>query len=102
MYIVFPHCWFQPCYEEEEEEDGVAYEKKWNQPKNVPERLLPQLQTLVWSYYKGQQEEEKEVVKYIFRNGCFLKKATFPNLLGSVAELESVAKASDSCQLVFK
>ncbi|CAA7042375.1 unnamed protein product [Microthlaspi erraticum] len=90
-----------PCYEEEEE-DAVAYKKKWSQPKDVPERLLPQLKTLVWSYYKGQQEEEKEVVKYIFRNACFLKKATFTNLLGSVEELESVAKASHSCQLVSK
>lgn len=100
MYIVFPRRWFKSCYDGE---DGVAYNKKCNQPKNAPdERLLPQLHTLVWEYYEGHLDEEKEVLKYIFRNACFLKKATFMNLLGSVEELESVAKASDSCQLVFE
>ncbi|CAA7042382.1 unnamed protein product [Microthlaspi erraticum] len=89
---------FPPC---SKEKDDVACEK-WNQPKNVPECLLLHLQTLVWESYKGQREEEKEVAKYILRNANHLKKATFIRLFASVGELESMLKASNSCQLVFK
>ncbi|CAA7042379.1 unnamed protein product [Microthlaspi erraticum] len=99
---------FGPRYEEEddvsnhgEEDDDVACEK-WNQPKNVPECLLLYLHNLVWEFYEGQQEEEKEVAKYILKNACFLKKATFVSLMGSVEECESMVRASSSCQLVFK
>ncbi|CAA7042377.1 unnamed protein product [Microthlaspi erraticum] len=88
--------------ENHDEEEDVAYEK-WNEPKNVPICLLLHLHNLVWKFYGGQQEEEKEVAKYIFRNASRLKKATFVRLLGSVGECESMVKeASSSCQLVFK
>ncbi|CAA7016994.1 unnamed protein product [Microthlaspi erraticum] len=96
-------------YRPEIVKDGV----KWSQPKNVPECLLLHLQTFVWGGYKRLPEEGKEVANYILRNANHLKKAIFYTnpvlgIIGSpfdqdvVKELESVVRASNSCQLVFK
>ncbi|KFK33613.1 hypothetical protein AALP_AA5G036700 [Arabis alpina] len=89
---------------------------KWSQPKNVPECLLLTLETFVWEGYKHCLEEETEVAKYILRNANRLKRATFSAIpyedssseemvqeLESVVkeELESVVRASTSCQLLF-
>lgn len=63
----------------------------------------------VWTCYKGKIGDEKEVAKYILRNASRLKKATFSkndvNLeerAKLVDELESMVRASSSCQLVFE
>uniref|UniRef100_M4DFT2 FBD domain-containing protein n=2 Tax=Brassica campestris TaxID=3711 RepID=M4DFT2_BRACM len=79
--------------------------KEWNQPKNVPECL----ETFVWNTYKEQQEEEKEVAKYILRNANRLKKASISikgfnsdERLQLLKELENVVKASNSpCELLM-
>ncbi|CAA7037855.1 unnamed protein product [Microthlaspi erraticum] len=90
----------------EAEKDGV----EWSQAKNVPECLLLHLETFVWKGCEQLLEEEKEVAKYILRNSNRLKKAIFSTegYEGTnfdqemVKELESVVRASNSCQLVFK
>ncbi|KAL0723994.1 hypothetical protein Bca4012_038593 [Brassica carinata] len=71
--------------------------KEWNQPKNLPECL----ETFVWNTYKEQQEEEKEVAKYILRNANRLKKANISikgfnsdERLKLLKELENAAKPS--------
>ncbi|XP_019085462.1 PREDICTED: putative F-box/FBD/LRR-repeat protein At4g13965 [Camelina sativa] len=81
----------------------------WNQPKNVPECLLLHLETFMYEDYYSQ-ENGKEVTKYILKNAIYLKKATFSfnkrleakQKVKMVEELESVKKASNSCQLVFR
>ncbi|KAL1210095.1 F-box/FBD/LRR-repeat protein [Cardamine amara subsp. amara] len=82
---------------------------QWNQPKNVPECLLHHLEIFIWKDYEWQRENEKEVANYILRNASCLKKATFSKRglnskerLDMVEDLESVVKASSTCQLVFK
>ncbi|CAA7042378.1 unnamed protein product [Microthlaspi erraticum] len=94
-------------YWSETEKDGG----KWSQPENVPECLLLHLQTFLWKGYKQLLKEEKEVAKYILRNANHLKKAIFstiPDEDSSILvqevgkELESVVRASNSCELVFK
>lgn len=78
----------------------MAY-KRWSQPKYVYECLLNRLKTLV--------EDEREVAQYILRNARRLETATFSKTdiqpekrLDRFKELESVVRASNSCQLVFK
>lgn len=101
---MFPPRWFQ---------DWDLVKKmpcgKWNQPKNVPECLLLHLETFVWTCYEARLEDEIEVAKYILRNARRLRKATFSKIeinsdkrAEMVEELESVVRASNSCQLVFK
>ncbi|CAA7042376.1 unnamed protein product [Microthlaspi erraticum] len=90
---------------------GMAW-GKWIQPKNVPECLLFHLETFVlsvWTCHKGKLGDEKEVAKYVLKNASRLKKATLSkndvNLeerVKLVDELESVVRASSSCQLVFE
>lgn len=79
--------------------------EKWNQPKSIPECL----EILVWTCYEWKVQEEKEVVKYILRNASSLKRATFSeselnseDRVEMVNELESMVRASKSCQLLFK
>ncbi|CAH8360919.1 unnamed protein product [Eruca vesicaria subsp. sativa] len=91
------------------DEDCVAY-KRWSEPKYVPECLVNRLETLVWEDYEGgTEEDDREVAQYILRNACRLETATFSNRviipekrLEWLKELESVVRASNSCQLVFK
>ncbi|WZZ81893.1 hypothetical protein YC2023_102465 [Brassica napus] len=73
--------------------------KEWNQPKNVPECL----ETFVWNTYKEQQEEEKEVAKYILRNANRLKKANISvkwfnsdERVEMFQTLQSIVKVSNS------
>lgn len=80
---------------------------KWIQPKNVPKCLVLNLKTFVWKDYEWQ-ENEKEVTKYILSNASRLEKATLfikhltsEERVAMVEELETVIKASSSCQLVF-
>lgn len=82
---------------------------KWSQPKNVPECVLLHLETFVWTYYEGEIEDEEEVAKYILRNTSSLRKEIFSKIqtnpkenVRMVEELESVVRASKSCQLMFK
>ncbi|KAJ4902920.1 FBD-associated F-box protein [Raphanus sativus] len=88
---------------------------EWNQPKCVPECLLLHLETLVWTNYKCQREEEKQVATYILKNARQLKKATFSPMYINPKRLEqlekrremlnewaSVIRASTSCHLVFE
>ncbi|KAF8108155.1 hypothetical protein N665_0114s0045 [Sinapis alba] len=86
-------------------EDCLVY-KRWTQPKYVPECLLNRLETLVWKNYKGEVEDDREVAQYILRNASRLETATFSNTdihpEEKLKELESVVRASNSCQLVFK
>ncbi|CAA7024836.1 unnamed protein product [Microthlaspi erraticum] len=83
--------------------------KKWSQPKKVPECLLSHLETFLWRSYKRVLEEEKAVAKYILSNAARLKRASFSempleerNSQEMVEELESVVRASNSCELVFE
>uniref|UniRef100_A0A1J3FY84 F-box/FBD/LRR-repeat protein n=1 Tax=Noccaea caerulescens TaxID=107243 RepID=A0A1J3FY84_NOCCA len=83
--------------------------KKWSQPNKVPECLLSHLETFVWRSYRQRLEEEKVVAKYILSNAAHLKRASFSemplqerNSQEMVVELESVVRASDSCELVFE
>lgn len=79
--------------------------KEWDQPKNVPECL----ETFLWNTCKEEQEEEKEVAKYILRNANRLKKANISikgfnsdERLELLKELENVVKASNSpCELLL-
>ncbi|KAL9292846.1 putative FBD domain-containing protein [Arabidopsis thaliana] len=87
--------------------DGVPL-WKWIQPKNIPKCKLLHLETFVWEDYEWR-EDEKEVTKYILSNASRLDKATFltkrltsKERVEMVEELETVIKASSSCQLVFK
>ncbi|XP_056863732.1 FBD-associated F-box protein At3g49020-like isoform X2 [Raphanus sativus] len=92
------------------EECPVGWE--WNQPKRVPECLLLHLETLVWTRYGWQREDEKQVATYILKNARQLKKATFDPKYVEPEELEkrremldvlaSVARASTSSHLVFE
>ncbi|KAG7628265.1 Leucine-rich repeat 2 [Arabidopsis thaliana x Arabidopsis arenosa] len=94
--------------------DNVVSEK-WNEPKYVPECLLSHLETFVWIRYDWEREEEKEVATYILRNAGWLKKGTIStNPIESkdlekleerrkmLNELDSVVRASNSCNLVFE
>ncbi|XP_019082473.1 PREDICTED: F-box/FBD/LRR-repeat protein At3g52680 [Camelina sativa] len=50
---------------------------KWNEPKNVPECLVSHLKMFVWTRYRWEREEEKEVATYILKNARQLKNASF-------------------------
>ncbi|XP_019085544.1 PREDICTED: FBD-associated F-box protein At3g49020-like [Camelina sativa] len=94
------------------DKDKLA-DRKWNQPKCVPECLLFHLETFVWTRYEWQQEEEHEVATYILKNVRRLKKATLSTYPIESKELEklekrremlnelaSVVRASNSCHLL--
>ncbi|KAL1198534.1 FBD-associated F-box protein [Cardamine amara subsp. amara] len=51
--------------------------EKWSEPKYVPQCLLSNPETFVWTRYDWIKEEEKEVATYSLRNVILLKKATF-------------------------
>ncbi|XP_023638292.1 F-box/LRR-repeat protein At3g26922 isoform X1 [Capsella rubella] len=89
--------------------------RNWNQPKNVPGCLLFHLGSFMWKGCNRLGEDEREVAKYILRNTNRLKRATFSRIIYEenssldMAEmvemrkdLESVVRASNSCQLVFE
>ncbi|WZZ54493.1 hypothetical protein YC2023_054600 [Brassica napus] len=64
------------------ERSPVSWE--WTQPKCVPKCLLLHLETLVWTRYGWQREDEKQVATYILKNAKQLKKATFyPTCVGA-------------------
>ncbi|EOA26119.1 hypothetical protein CARUB_v10019545mg [Capsella rubella] len=86
---------------------------KLNQPKYVPECLLFHLETFLWTGYRWELGDEREVATYILKNARRLKKATLStNPIESreleelrkrremLNELANVARASDSCNLV--
>ncbi|XP_010476710.2 PREDICTED: putative FBD-associated F-box protein At3g50710 [Camelina sativa] len=83
-------------------------EDRWVQPSSVPECLLFHLNTFVWKYYNGR-EEEKKLMTYILRNARCLKTATFSALefeskekaTRKVQELVSLPRASSSCKLIL-
>ncbi|KAG2264266.1 hypothetical protein Bca52824_071345 [Brassica carinata] len=88
--------------------DRLTY-KRWSQPKYVAECLVNRLETLVWENYEGGIEDDREVAQYMLSNASRLETATFSRTdilhtekrLEGLKELESVVKASNSCQLVF-
>lgn len=59
------------------ERDQLLACKRWSPPNYVQECLLHSLETLVWNNYEGEIEDEKELARYILRNACRLKTATF-------------------------
>ncbi|CAL9247103.1 unnamed protein product, partial [Arabidopsis halleri] len=94
---------------------GNRISQKWIQPKCVPECLLFDLETFVWTGYEWQRKDEKEVATYILRNTGSLKKATFstkpiePVKLKKLKkrremlnELASLGRASNPCDFVFE
>ncbi|KAL1199908.1 F-box/FBD/LRR-repeat protein [Cardamine amara subsp. amara] len=94
--------------------DGVVG-GKWKEPKYVPECLLSHLESFVWTRFDWGREEEKEVATYILKNARRLKKATFSTTpieseelkklkerRKVLNELDSVVRASNSCQFVFE
>ncbi|CAA7040733.1 unnamed protein product [Microthlaspi erraticum] len=75
---------------------GLKANRKWKQPKNVPECLLFHLETFMWTGSdEGLVEEEKEVAKYILMNTNLLERASFSSIRMSSEdrlELESVQR----------
>ncbi|XP_010514366.1 PREDICTED: putative F-box/FBD/LRR-repeat protein At4g13965 [Camelina sativa] len=88
--------------------DLVACGNSWNRPEKVPECLLWNLETFVWDFYAWNREGEVEVAKYILSNSNRLKRATFSSKHitdpkerdNMVEDLNSVVRASSSCQLL--
>lgn len=80
---------------------GVQYKDS----NSVPESLSSQLEILEWRKYKGTKQE-KEAAMYILANASSLKKATFYSECAEkyvmFKDLECVARASKTCQLVFE
>lgn len=80
-------------------------------PSSVPECLSFSLKNFEWRCYKGT-EGEKEVLLYILQNAACLKTAEISvysegrrfgeKELLMIKELETVPKASASCQLVIR
>lgn len=104
---MFPPPWFQESFRKGDR-DRVAY-RNGRRPKYVPECLLLHLKTLVWKNYQGRTKDAKQVAKYILRHAKHLKKATFSKTfirpekrLEMLEKLESVVRASNTCQLVVK
>ncbi|KAJ4917717.1 putative FBD-associated F-box protein [Raphanus sativus] len=77
----------------------------WNQPNSLPECLSSHLEIFEWRQYNGT-DEEREAAKYILANASCLKKATFfsksAKKVDMLKELESVARGSKTCMLVFE
>ncbi|KAF3515600.1 hypothetical protein DY000_02059181 [Brassica cretica] len=77
----------------------------WNQPISVPECLMSHLEIFEWRHYNGT-DEEREAAKYILGNASCLKKASFYSKSARkrdiLKELESVARGSKTCMLVFE
>ncbi|CAG7892411.1 unnamed protein product [Brassica rapa] len=83
----------------------------FSNPSSVPECLFFHFKTFGWNCYKGK-EEEQEIVLYILQNAPCLKTAKISvyssghrfgeKELLRIKELESVPKASTSCQLVIR
>ncbi|KAF3522706.1 hypothetical protein F2Q69_00046700 [Brassica cretica] len=77
----------------------------WNQPISVPECLMSHLESFEWRHYNGT-DQEREAAKYILRNASCLKKASFYSKSARkhdiLKELESVARGSKTCMLVFE
>ncbi|AED96764.1 unnamed protein product [Arabidopsis thaliana] len=82
---------------------------KWEQPNSVPECLLVSLETVKWILYKGTQEE-KDVVKYLLKNGNFIKTmsirfssvVTLEERIHIPMEFEFMGRINSSrCQLSF-
>ncbi|CAN8275945.1 unnamed protein product [Cochlearia groenlandica] len=79
----------------------------WNEPSLVPKCVLSSLETLEWVKYDGT-EEEKELVRFILRNGSCLKKVTISSKdidsdkkLEMVKDLTMFTRRSPTCQLSF-
>ncbi|XP_024014582.1 putative FBD-associated F-box protein At5g50270 isoform X1 [Eutrema salsugineum] len=79
----------------------------WNEPSSVPECVLSSLETLEWAGYGGT-EAEKEVVKFMLRNGSSLKKVTISSKstepdkkFEMMKELTLFIRRSPTCQLAF-
>lgn len=87
---------------------NVEDSREWNQPRNVPECLVSQLETFMWKGYKWEQEEERQVAKYILKNSNRLKTATFSSKdisyedrLVVIEDLKSVVRDTNSCKFQF-
>ncbi|KAF2532012.1 hypothetical protein F2Q70_00033115, partial [Brassica cretica] len=79
----------------------------WKPPSSVPECLLHSLEAFEWFEYKGRQVD-REMAKYVLKNALRLKTATFSKRSTDMGEkcqmlkeLESVATASPSAQILF-
>ncbi|KAL1213532.1 putative FBD-associated F-box protein [Cardamine amara subsp. amara] len=81
------------------------YRVQYKDSDSVPESFSSQLEILEWRQYKGTKQE-KEAAKYILANVTSLKKATFYSVCAEkhvmFKDLECVARASKTCQLVFE
>ncbi|KAL0899557.1 hypothetical protein Bca101_083518 [Brassica carinata] len=90
-------------YQKHSQYNDVA--DSWNQPSYVPECLLSHLEVFEWRQYNGT-DQEREAAKYILANASCLKKASFYSKSAKkhdmLKELESVARGSNTCMLVFE
>ena len=79
----------------------------WKPPSSVPECLLHSVEAFEWFQYKGRQVD-REMATYVLKNALRLKTATFSTRSTDMGEkcqmlkeLESVATASPSAQILF-
>ncbi|KAL0796756.1 hypothetical protein Bca101_068133 [Brassica carinata] len=90
-------------YQKHSQYNDVA--DSWNQPSYVPECLLSHLEVFEWRQY-NDTDQEREAAKYILANASCLKKASFYSKSAKkhdmLKELESVARGSNTCMLVFE
>ncbi|KAG5407125.1 hypothetical protein IGI04_013244, partial [Brassica rapa subsp. trilocularis] len=79
----------------------------WKPPSSVPECLLHSVEAFEWFQDKGRQVD-REMATYVLKNALRLKTATFSTISTDMGEkcqmlkeLESVATASPSAQILF-
>ncbi|CAN8288276.1 unnamed protein product [Cochlearia groenlandica] len=97
-------------------DESSSYKKcavrgKWNQPKDICECLVSNLEKLVWTLFNWDREEEVEVATYLLKNARRLKNANFSTRPIQYKELNKLEerykvlmeldKASSSCHIEF-
>ncbi|EFH42173.1 hypothetical protein ARALYDRAFT_495315, partial [Arabidopsis lyrata subsp. lyrata] len=77
----------------------------WSQPSFVPRCLSAHLEEFLWHGYRGN-EEETQLIRYIFANAKCLKKVTvtfiWEHIQISAFNLEERERVSTTSKLVFK
>lgn len=78
----------------------------WSEQSSVPECLVTRLETFEWDEYEGN-EEDKEMVEFILKNGFCLKKViikpipTSRKKLKMSTELAFLPRSSPACRIMY-